>query len=575
MAMYLAHMIKRHSLGPLVWRWFSGMPLDGRHRTNATWTRPSHGDKPVLHPTGHAVRWHHWPRLVRAFIRTGGTLASAAVLYGLLVARGVTLLALAGLAAAVATVATWRAWVLARQWNHRRLWVRPLHRALAKELDAPPTRLAIEPDRSKAVIGLPEEFTASDREREAITRAVTAKLAIEAPEADWSKLHGKRPQVTFVRSEPPPAKVTFADIRAEVEKAAEHEVVMGRGKRGQLVTVSVDTDSPHLGLSMGSGDGKSTVARNIACQLLNHGALALVLDYKLISHMWARGLPNVAYAGTPEEIHTALLWLQDEIQRRNAVALAGADIEGKVHANVGPRILVIAEELNATQSRLAAYWRREKPNGASSRSPASEALDEAMFIGRQVLVNVLQIGQRLSAKASGSGDARENLGVRIMKDPSSSTWKMLVGDRHALPPATGHLGRLQVVTAKAVRETQGAFVSAKDARAYAISGIVAVPRPDMPFTGRRLTVADVTAIENLGPDLPNVAGNGHPATLPPGAVSLSDAVEAGVLHAKLTAVRRASLRPGFPQPVGRRGNAHLYDVGDLHAYQASKGKGLS
>ena len=63
----------------LLWRWHSGASLDGRYRTNATWTMPSRGDKPVMHPTGHAVRWHHMPRLHRAAIRTGTTLAALTI----------------------------------------------------------------------------------------------------------------------------------------------------------------------------------------------------------------------------------------------------------------------------------------------------------------------------------------------------------------------------------------------------------------------------------------------------------------------------------------------------------------
>ena len=200
----------------------------------------------------------------------------------------------------------------------------------------------------------------------------------------------------FASSQPPPADVYLKDIRDAAHEAAEHEIVMGIGRKGEIVRVSVDNDSPHLGLSMGSGDGKSTVAKNQLAQLLHHGALGVILDIKLISHMWARGLPNVAYAGTPAEIEETLVWLSAEVARRNRLALAHADIEGKVHANPGARIFIIAEELNATQNRLKAWWNREM--GEKGRSPGSEALDDVMFLGRQVHVNVLQIG-RASCRA--------------------------------------------------------------------------------------------------------------------------------------------------------------------------------
>jgi hypothetical protein len=557
---FVTHSARRHGAGALAWRWLTGHPLDGRHRTDATWTRKA---TKVLHPTGRVVGWHHLPRLHRAGIRTGSTAGALALAALLATHPRATLEALAAAGVAGALLAGWRLYHLGRRWRHQWLYVRPLRRALTGELEAPPARLAIEPDRSKVTVGLPLEFTGSDREREAITRAVTAKLAIEAPEADW-RLHGtRRPQVVFTQSEPPPRNVAFADIRLAVEAAAEHETVMGIGKKDQHTVISVDNDSPHIGVSMGSGDGKSVTARNMLAQHLHHGGLGIVVDYKLISHMWARGLPNVAYAGTPAEIEDALVWLSGEVARRNQVALAGADVEGRVHANVGPRIMLIAEELNATQNRLKAWWQREME--MKGRSPGSEALDEVMFLGRQVLVNVVQIGQRLSVKASGSGDARENMGVLVFADPTASAWKMLVGDRHALPPASGHRGRLQIVTRKTVRETQGAFWTGMQAREFAVSGVVAAPPAGMPCVGAQPAVPGVPPV----PDLPH-GGSGQPVLLghvlsrPPDSVTLAEATAAG-LFPSLAAARKAAQRPGFPGPVGKAGAAHLYDVSAIDA----------
>jgi hypothetical protein len=306
----------------------------------------------------------------------------------------------------------------------------------------------------------------------------------------------------------------------------------------------------------------------MAAQLLFHGALVMVLDIKLISHMWARGLPNVSYAGTPAEIESAMVWLAAEVSRRNKVALAGADVEGVVHARVGPRIFIIAEELNATQNRLKAWWNREME--MKGRSPGSEALDEVMFLGRQVHINVLQIGQRLSVKATGSGDARENLGVLVFSDPTAAAWKMLC-PQHVMPPASGHLGRLQVVTRKAVRETQGAYMTGRQARDFAVAGTVAVPRPDMPCVAIPAGVPDMPALDAAaGPDHGFVTANPPLVPLgPAGAVTLKEAFAAG-LFPTLEAAQRAAHRPGFPAVVGQRGRAHLYDVGDLAALRSEK-----
>jgi hypothetical protein len=552
------------------WRWFTGNPLGGppghpRHRTNATWNRPG---KQLLHPIP-VIRWHWWRRRRRAAIRSGATLGAVVLAWAAAVSLLWTAVVLF-LAIAVAAVlgAPW-AGRRARGWQHHRTYVRPLSAAIRAELGAPPERLAITAARDEVVIGLPPEFTGSPRDREAITRAVTVKVGIESPVTAWA-LEGRKPQVTLTQPEPLVGKVTFGDIRAAVEAAEEHEIVMGTGYRGASVVLSVDNDSPHLGLSMGSGDGKSTVAKNMAAQMLFHGALVMVLDIKLISHMWARGLPNVSYAGTPAEIDAAMVWLAKEVKRRNGVVQAGADVNGVVHADVGPRIFVIAEELNATQAVLKDWWNEDME--MKGRSPGSKALERVMFLGRQVHVNVLQIGQRLSVKASGSGDARENLGVLVFSDPTAAAWKMLC-PQHVMPPATGHLGRLQVVTRKAVRETQSAFGTGREARDLAMAGTVAVPRPDMPCVGLPAGVPGQLAIGSAtGPDHGFVSDAPPLVPLGPvGAVTLKEAFAAG-LFPTLEAAQKASQRPGFPAVIGQRGRAHLYDIGDLAALRSEKVK---
>lgn len=553
-------------------RWHSGHTLSGQYMTNATWTRPSHGDRPVLHPTGHAVRWHHMRRLYRAGIRCGTELILFAVLYGVAAARTTTTTVLAALLLAGLLLAAWCMYRKVRNWRHHRDWVKPFDLALPPDV----TVRELARDRTRTVLALPPGRVIDAKDQQAILQVAAAKLALPAADlkGDWSKLHGKRPEAVITLVPPPPGYVSFADIQPFADAAAEHEIVFGLGRKGAPAVISVDSDSPHLGLSMGSGDGKSVTARNAASQLAHHGALIVVLDTKYVSQHWAAGLPNVAIARTPKEVHELALWLAEEVDRRKKLALKYADVEGIVHANPGNRVVGILEELNATQSELTTYWKEEL--GGKGKSPAVVALDKVSFIGRQVLVNLLYIGQRLSAKATsgGSGDARENLGVLIMSNPAASTWKMLVGDRHALPPATDVRGRLQVVTAKTVTEVQGAYVTGAQAREYATSGIVAVPRDDMPCVGglapvgtpERMAqdVPDIPAIEAHGPDLHIVPDSPGLSPLAPLRITIPEAVAEGISGPTYDAVRKALARDlarglAVPEPVGRRGNADEYD----------------
>jgi hypothetical protein len=410
--------------------------------------------------------------------------------------------------------------------------------------------------------------------------AVAVWLAVRAVR-NWRHNHDwVYPQVEITLVKPPPGFVGFPAIRPYADGAEEHEIVFGLGAPtrefpdGAPVIVSVKNESPHIGLSMSSGDGKSIAVRNAACQLAHHGAIIAVLDPKLISQHWCAGLRNVAYARTAAEMHKLAIWLAGEVERRNDVVMYSADVEGDVLGKVGPRIAGLLEELNVAQMKLAAYWKEEL--GGKGKSPAVLALDLVSASGRQVDVNLAYVGQRLSAKATsgGSGDSRENLGVLLMSNPAASTWRMLVGDRHALPPATDVQGRLQVVAAKTVTEVQGAYVTGAQARQYATSGVVAVPRSDMPCVGGLAPVGtperaaqdvpDIPAINGHGPDLHIVRDSPGLPPLNPPRITIREALEEGISGPSYDAVRKALARDrvdGKPVPavVGTRGNADEYE----------------
>lgn len=454
---------------------------------------------------------------------------------------------------------------------HYAAYHRPLHHTLTELLGDTPRDLAIAADRSAVSFGVPLHFTGTDKEREAIQRAVVEKVGLDDPEVTW-QLRGRKPCVTFGRRYHPPGMVHLADVMADIEAAKWHECVWGIAARDARVITSVDADAPMTGLSMGTGKGKSTVARNALAQFLYHGGLGVVLDYKMFSQRWALDLPNVLYAKTPAQIHATLLWLEGEVKRRNEIADGSADIDGNVTADVGAPIYVVCEELNATQGKLAKYWRSIREKGDPARSPAAEALDELLFIGRQVKVFVLLIGQRLSVKAvsgsGGGGDARENIGCYLMCDPSPATFKMIGWD-HPLPPAAGHRGRIQVVTAMSVRETQGVLVTGQQAQKLAMAGTPTTWRelaetvPDVPGIegGAYGHVTDLIVPDLLGPDGPLAAVRTLEVTLP-------EAVEAGLFgRRRYEAVRKQFQRDDdAPSPTGKRGNAHTYDAEALRVY---------
>jgi len=563
--------VHREGLSLLIVRWLLGKPWHGEPLTDAGWSREG---KRALTKTGHASRWAHRPQRERAAWRLGITAAVLATGYGLLFNRGVTLLALQLGAAAVLIGAGLQVWRSIRLRKHRKSRLYPLHNALTtivrKGLPTNPEKwLAIDrgPEVRWVEITLPDEFAADSNQVKAITAAAAARLGMRNPQAK-PQFTGAKPVLRLEAVEPPPKKVPLAGIREAIEAAKRHELVLGIGPAGVITVVSLALESPHLGLSVGSGGGKSWTARLIAAQAAYRGYIILILDFpKLVSLRALRGLPNVAYCDSAALVHSACVWLAHELENRATEVRDNTDDDEVFHGFL-ERLLVICEESNALFNRLRHYWNDIRPPGAPKRSPAIDGLELALFMGRQLQVNVVQIGQMLTTRATGSGEARENLGIRLLGRATENNWKVMVPE-HPYPGKTTRPGRMHVVTDTCV-ETQIAGVTPREARALAVAGMVTPCPRDMPGRPGVLRPAPRPVLEYANGADQEIVLDAEPPVLDAvsGAVSLGEAVELGISQRKKGALQRASTRPGFPEPVARRGNANLYDPDALARWDA-------
>ena len=245
----------------------------------------------------------------------------------------------------------------------------------------------------------------------------------------------------------------------------------GVGKNGELVRVKLDTESPHLAISMGTGAGKSNLAGWLMLQLMLQGAICLVLDAKRgMSYPWLlkdqhaqfAQLPNVGYARTTAQMHAAMCWLTTEIDRRGDVSFAGVDSAGKVRSKVGPRLIVTAEEMNLAVPRLRSHWAEVGDGGVS---PAFKGLGGVAFAGRAPRMNMLLIGQMLTSAATGSADSsvKANCGVMCLARYGLKSWRIMADDV-PMPPSPTNIGRIQAVNGMRAREVQVPELITEEAR---------------------------------------------------------------------------------------------------------------
>jgi hypothetical protein len=611
----IQHGLKKAPLPVRIGWWLTGLRWDGRQETNASWFR-----RGEVASNRRVRKFYERPRAWRAAQRcgtAGGVLfvAVAAVAAPVVVAWGA---AVAGAGAAGFGVVVARRELAPAAREHRREVLTPLHERLWQPVGESRTAkprdwLEVPRDRKTARVFLPDLYDASPKALEAVQRIVAQTVFVDNEPRMQPVLAGQRRYVQFEAALPPPPPKVLLDsdpkkgipgLREAIEAAAWHELVIGYGVNGTLVKRSLGGDKPHWGLSIPSGGGKSVCAELLAAQMMFHGAICVILDYKWISHPWALfKMPNLTYAGTPAQIHLSLLWLLEEVERRKARALRGIQMDGTIKGDIGPPIFVVAEELNATIQQLKDYWKNPPPRGIDGRgeSPAVAALRELLFTGRALGVHFLLIAQKLTVSSLGGKDgaARENCAGLLMGGQSSPpSWDMLAKD--VVRPAKQSVpGRHYVVDGGNVELVQVGWLNPKgtpgpEARQLALAGTVtAVPegipqglaKPVTPAlesgqTGQVTGTFSRSALESASVPVPVTPAVDDLRDRP---IGFAEACERGVIttwnpnglrQQKLREERKARLTGGqslFPSSIeeGARGEK-LYWAADLREFERLK-----
>ncbi|MFC9595787.1 helicase HerA domain-containing protein [Streptomyces sp. NPDC056944] len=560
------------NLAEVAGRFFTGQDLDGARRTDATFWQPGRrvvvkdADGPIRRAS-YRAGWH------RLTVRMATLAAATGAAYGYLHHPDAFTQALTygSPAAALATAAAGATYQLKTRERRElmREWIEPLHQALAGPLGIS------EHTDPRTYLHVPVDFTDDDAEiridlpphltfnRDQIAELVLHKLALQNASFSW-RLAGRAPHLLVKKKHRPPASLGLhdPDVRELLASVPESAPLIGLGAGRKTVSVDLDHDSPHVLISAGTGGGKSTILRTIACQFLHNGAHACILDLKRISHTWARGIPGVNYCRDIADIHDALLHLGAEGQRRIRLAEElGDDVLAAEPGQAGPRIVILLEEINATMTQLRRYWEKIRESGDPKTSPAIDALAEILFMGRQVRLHVLLVAQSATARALGGPEMRENFSTRILVRYTLNAWKMLVPEVHPAPKPTRHPGRVQVVLGGTARETQVLNLSEAQARAWAMAGAAGHTSP-------------LTLLKPPAPAKPQP--NPEPVPEPERSLPEDDYVGLRAAQRELSGITLAALRwarandPEFPTPGGKKGAEFLYRLSELQQWARNR-----
>lgn len=265
-----------------------------------------------------------------------------------------------------------------------------------------------------------------------------------------------------------PALLPLNEATDWIEGCKDSEILLGADGTRKPMAVDLDSESPHILVSAPTGLGKSAIARSVAAQRLAKGDVVVFLDRKCHSHRWAQKLaPNVHYAKSEQDIASSLVQLGMELHRRNAIV---DSYDGPLEdAPVGPRIIVVFEEMNATMRGIKALDKRLQDGDYK----AAQGLEDLSFMGRAVKIHLVSFAQLASYRASGGSEIIENYGTRILIGYSPQAWRWLASDCGKRITAPEEDGRGVVCRSGKARECQFLWVPEESAKPFVTSSVSA------------------------------------------------------------------------------------------------------
>lgn len=312
----------------------------------------------------------------------------------------------------------------------------PAHLRPADWLHVP--RNYLDDPTCKIVAELPTSYDAAEKERENFGLLVAHRLGGHEWEQAWTFPTGE-PTLTLTPARKPPASVEIDLLGPLLAETSADELLLGIGCKDHAVRHNLLADSPHLLISIPPGLGKTTLAWLLICQVLHHGGLAEIVDLPKLGaeYTWLDGVERAQVHAEVAAAHGALLNLQQLAQERFKTRKANPDARFD-------RIIVVIEDANATFDYLRRYWSLFRKTKDKAVSPALDAWEELVTIGRRVGVVCVPFAQQATAEGAGTAAARASMTNALIWG-GEGIWKMLAPDILPIPRSSDIRGRVHLV----------------------------------------------------------------------------------------------------------------------------------
>lgn len=335
---------------------------------------------------------------------------------------------------------------------------------LAELLDTPYADASIQADGSVSVV-LPREFILTDRTakelNDLVTKTVRGDFDVALPDLTKSRVVHWHPVPE------PPDQVKYDAILDTMLALPEGKLYIGQDNRGRDVVHDLDTDAPHIAMSMPTGKGKSTQFRLVLSQLIAQGADVTLVDVKRVSLHEFRATEGINIVRDTQACWDVIRLYLAEVEERYA-QLEAVDVTKwpAIMAKWTRRVLVI-EELNAFFNYSRIHWDAIRTSKDRAKPPIYDTFGSILMMARAAKMHVLVASQRFEAATIGGGANRTQFGLRLLGNPSAQDWKMLGEGTKPRGAMSKQAGRVAAVLAGESQIVQLGFLTLEQARHHA------------------------------------------------------------------------------------------------------------
>ncbi|MFE5030026.1 hypothetical protein ACFRAO_43770 [Streptomyces sp. NPDC056656] len=313
-------------------------------------------------------------------------------------------------------------------------------------------------ERARFVIRLPLVWLGSDRERQALAHAVQSRLP-----GQWEAAYDQRgpvPAVTFTRKPPPEPEPELPTLVKWMPSPIPSSCHLGQTHQGPR-HVDTDTETPHWGISGGTGDGKTTVLTIPIVHGRQHGALVDCVTMKAGAFAHIEGSPGTRVHKTGRQAVAALA--EFYVSMKAAEALKGTPEEDAIPE----RIMVIDEFASFVKS--AKIWWKYGLKG-KGMPPFEAWFHMVLMQGRSGRHKIVVGAHTFSRDVFSDTETRDLVGTKGVVGPASTPkWAVTYGvDVPRVPYQHEVKGRgvIGVTGSQTIEEIQYAYISPYEARDY-------------------------------------------------------------------------------------------------------------